>query len=357
MRKGVLRRKLPPAADAPGTRRTAMDVYDALRDAILGGKIKSGSPLTQVDIARELGVSRTPVREALRRLQESGLVAGAPNYRSRVVGFDAEEIESIYVKRLLLEGFSAHCAARNMRSLQLIEMRSILARLHEKLDASPAAFVGARQHLHASLSSGAGASIRRDIMELQQRCLQFEERADRARDPHARGSIFERYKAIVDAVARADASQAARLILHTIAAEARDSLRIIAPDHVTTGTDLAVAFMLGRLQLETATAAAHDPQPPAAPVGRIDPVQSAYLTDAPSVTSEVTVPSRGRPRDASKREAILAAAHELFLKFGPDAITMHRLADAANVSKGTLYAHFEDKDSVIEAWVRRESDS
>lgn len=84
--------------------------------------------------------------------------------------------------------------------------------------------------------------MRRDIMELLQRCLQFEEQADRARDPGARASIFARYKAIVDAVARADASRAARLILHTIAAEARDSLRIIAPDHVTTGTDLAEAF-------------------------------------------------------------------------------------------------------------------
>jgi TetR/AcrR family transcriptional regulator, mexJK operon transcriptional repressor len=353
---GVLKRKLPTPPGGPGARRTAMDVYDALRDAILGGEIKSGSLLTQVDIARDFGVSRTPVREALRRLQESGLVAGAPNYRSRVVGFDAEEVESIYVKRLLLEGFSAHCAAGNVLSPQLIELRSILARLHEKLDASPAAFVGARQHLHASLSAGAGASMRRDIVELQRRCLQFEQRADRARDPGARDSIFARYKAIVDAVARADAPRAARLIVQTIAAEARDSLRIIAPDHASVGTDLAEAFTIGQLNVATGTTTDEYPPLPMASIGRIDPIQNAYLADAPSMASEVAVPSRGRPRDASKREAILAAAHELFLKFGPDAITMHRLAGAANVSKGTLYANFEDKDSVIEAWVRRESE-
>ena len=95
MTQGVLKRKLPTPPGGPGARRTAMDVYDALRDAILGGEIKSGSLLTQVDIARDFGVSRTPVREALRRLQESGLVAGAPNYRSRVVGFDAEEDEAL----------------------------------------------------------------------------------------------------------------------------------------------------------------------------------------------------------------------------------------------------------------------
>jgi TetR/AcrR family transcriptional repressor of mexJK operon len=65
---------------------------------------------------------------------------------------------------------------------------------------------------------------------------------------------------------------------------------------------------------------------------------------------------RGRPRDGSKRESILAAAHVLFLKYGPDAITMNRLADEANVAKATLYSNFADKDAVLEAWVRRESE-
>jgi DNA-binding GntR family transcriptional regulator len=100
-----------------------------LRDSILAGRIKPGAYLSQVEVARELGVSRTPLREALCRLHESGLIAGEPNFRSHVLGLDPEEIESTYIKRVILEGFSVLCTAIGASGAQLRDLRSGLTQL------------------------------------------------------------------------------------------------------------------------------------------------------------------------------------------------------------------------------------
>ena len=64
---------------------------------------------------------------------------------------------------------------------------------------------------------------------------------------------------------------------------------------------------------------------------------------------------RGRPKDDSKRVALLDAARSLFLSRGPE-VTMEEIAATAGVAKATLYAKFTDKDSLVEAVIRRESD-
>ena len=61
-----------------------------------------------------LKVSRTPVREAFRMLQEEGLISAEPNYRCRVLGFDPEELELLYASRIMNEGISAAITVENM---------------------------------------------------------------------------------------------------------------------------------------------------------------------------------------------------------------------------------------------------
>ncbi len=65
----------------------------------------------------------------------------------------------------------------------------------------------------------------------------------------------------------------------------------------------------------------------------------------------VRVENRGRPKDRGKREAILSAARELFMGHGYAGTSMDSLANAANVSKATLYSHFADKDTLYRAIV------
>ena len=338
-------------------RRTALDVYEALRDSILAGRIKPGAYLSQVEVARELGVSRTPVREALRRLDESGLIAAEPNFRCRVLGLDPEEIESIYIKRVILEGFSVLCTASGASGAQLSDLRSGLTQLQGHIDGPVASWTRARLDFHNLLLVGANIPIRRELATLQQRCLQLEQTAEKTRNVASRRSDAVSYKGMVDAVARADAEQASRLLLQFLDGHTRLVLHSLAPAHVLHGFQQAVTFMSIYATRDRKKFEESEVSTSGGPLGHIDPVLNACLPSEGSAASDpVNTVVRGRPRDGSKRESILAAAHVLFLKYGPDAITMNRLADEANVAKATLYSNFDDKDAVLEAWVRRESE-
>jgi DNA-binding GntR family transcriptional regulator len=78
-------------------------VHRHLRDAILEGSIPAGGIISQVELSQHLGVSRTPLREAIRRLEQEGLVEATPRMRARVRSLDEKDIEFAYVNRILLE--------------------------------------------------------------------------------------------------------------------------------------------------------------------------------------------------------------------------------------------------------------
>lgn len=86
-------------------------VYAALEDAILSGELKKGEALTELSISEKLGVSRTPVRSALHRLAEEGLIEALPNRGAVVVGVTTDDLVDIYRIRMRLEGLAAAMAA------------------------------------------------------------------------------------------------------------------------------------------------------------------------------------------------------------------------------------------------------
>ena len=86
-------------------------VYYKLEEEILGGILKSGDTLTEVSLSKRLGVSRTPLRGALHRLAEAGLVRIVPNKGAVVVGVNDEDLVDIYKIRIRLEGLASREAA------------------------------------------------------------------------------------------------------------------------------------------------------------------------------------------------------------------------------------------------------
>ena len=90
-------------------------VFQKIREGILNGKYKENDELRENTIGKELGVSRTPVREALRQLELEGLVAIVPNRGAYVTGISRKDIWDIYVMRSMLEGLCARWAAENIR--------------------------------------------------------------------------------------------------------------------------------------------------------------------------------------------------------------------------------------------------
>jgi len=97
-------------------------VFGKLREDILLGKYKDMEELKEVVIGKELGVSRTPVREALRQLELEGLVTIIPNKGAYVTGISDKDVNDIFMIRSYLEGLCAAWACEHITEEQLEEM-------------------------------------------------------------------------------------------------------------------------------------------------------------------------------------------------------------------------------------------
>lgn len=100
-------------------------VVDKLRNDILEGRIVAGEWLRQEKFAKELGVSQTPVREALKQLAAEGLVEHAPYRGIRVITFTADDVEDLYEGRKYEEGRAARFAALNISNGEIEELQQL----------------------------------------------------------------------------------------------------------------------------------------------------------------------------------------------------------------------------------------
>jgi DNA-binding GntR family transcriptional regulator len=108
-------------------------VADGIQAQVLSGEVPIGTHLRQEALAEEFGVSRTPVREALRHLQATGLVELLPNRGAVVRGPSAREIREAYEVRAELEGLAAELAAGRISDRDLLRLREAQALFRESV--------------------------------------------------------------------------------------------------------------------------------------------------------------------------------------------------------------------------------
>ena len=109
-------------------------IYDRLRAAILSGDLAPGAPIIEADIAATLGASRTPVREALRRLETEGMLEPRGNRGSVVRELHLDEVVCIFEIREALETLAARRAARRMDDRNYAELERLVERMQKHVD-------------------------------------------------------------------------------------------------------------------------------------------------------------------------------------------------------------------------------
>lgn len=112
-------------------RRLVDDAAHSLRDAILSGRLAAGTRLRQEDLATRLAISRTPIREALGRLQQEGLLEILPSQGVRVVALELDEAVQLYDVREMLDGLAARLAARHADAPELRRLAASLSRMSQ----------------------------------------------------------------------------------------------------------------------------------------------------------------------------------------------------------------------------------
>jgi len=125
----------PPLEEEPAEPTPVERAYEAILERILDGRLAEGTARSEVAVAGELEMSRTPVHDALRLLAIDGFATQERNRRARVASFSADDLFEVFEMRKLLEGHAAELAAGRMDSRQLAPLRATADSLHDGLNA------------------------------------------------------------------------------------------------------------------------------------------------------------------------------------------------------------------------------
>lgn len=216
-------RSLPALAE----RRTASDdVADTLREAIVTGQFDDGEELNQVELARHFGVSRVPVREALRRLEAEGLVTAEAHRRVVVPGLDRARISEIFEVRALLEGYLLERAAPHLGADELAELRAMCDAMDRARGRD--AWLERNSEFHHRLLGPANAPVAMAIVErLSHQVERYSRRRGGVLRPKQAG---REHRDILDALGRNGVKQAVNALSNHILAT-RDAVISALPEN------------------------------------------------------------------------------------------------------------------------------
>jgi DNA-binding GntR family transcriptional regulator len=189
-------------AEALRTRSRADFVYESLRDAIADGRIAVGERVREEEIARNLGVSRTPVREALQRLHQRGLLVFGAGRGLVVAQLSHNQVLQLYAMREILEGSAARFAAQHATAADV----AILYRLQRELaDAKPDAMllVTLNRRFHQAIYEAAHNQYLMQTLDMLHESFALLHNTT-FRVPSRRGESDEEHRRIVAAIEKRD---------------------------------------------------------------------------------------------------------------------------------------------------------
>ena len=211
-----------PADDLPLSERA----FRSLLDAIQKGELKPGARMREVDLAGSLGISRTPVREALGRLISEGLVVNDKVRGMIVAELDHGEVNELYAMREVLEGTAARFAAQHASEVEISILLELVERDRQLTPEQPADLVANNRLFHDTLYRAAHNrylvktlnTLRETMALLGQTTLMQVGRSEKATDEHA---------AIVNAIQKRDPEAAEKAAREHIRAAHRTRLKLM----------------------------------------------------------------------------------------------------------------------------------
>jgi DNA-binding GntR family transcriptional regulator len=227
----------PPSApfeeSGLSSRTRGEDAYQKMLDAIQSGKLKPGMRLREVELSEWLGSSRTPVREALNRLQTEGLVVQEPRRGMIIAELDHTMVAELYQMREVLEGAAASLAARHASDVEVGMLRDI-ADQDKAIGDDPAKLAKNNRLFHEALYRAAHNrylsktlnSLRESMALLGQTTLGL---------PGRSATAFEEHDALVSAIERHDPAAAEQASRAHIRAAHRARMTLMLEQHNNKG--------------------------------------------------------------------------------------------------------------------------
>lgn len=205
-------------------------IYHRLREEILHGRLPAGSGISQVNVAERFGVSRGPVREALRLLQREGLIEAEVNRRARVAPFSVEDLEGLYALRIITEALALRLSVPNFDDEDLAGLSSAL----DEMDKLAGGNVDEWETPHLRFHDGLIAYGGDRISHVVDQWFDHSERYRRiyiADEPSAWRVGANEHRAIFEACLNRHETLAAELLARHLSRTALTVLALVAPEH------------------------------------------------------------------------------------------------------------------------------
>jgi len=198
-------------------------VFEKIREDILMGKFKHGEKIVEAKLAEELGVSRTPVREALKQLELDGLVENLPNRGVIVKGITKQDIQDIYTIRMAIEGIAVEWAIERMSQEDLERLKELFELMEFytfKKDIDKISELNTQFHeiIYTSTKSRYLEHILKDF--------QYFMKTTRYKSLRSKGRLeqaLEEHRAVLNAFIRRDVDEAVKAILKHVNASKKNA--------------------------------------------------------------------------------------------------------------------------------------
>ena len=206
-------RRRAPAASASRPAYLGETVYDAMRRAIVEGELDAGEPLAEHELSRRFGVSRTPIREALAKLERDRLVRVVPKKGAFVRTLSHDEVRELYQVREALEALAVRLAAPRVDKEQLAgfdaRFRALLAR-RGGIDHAEVRVLGDEFHRFLAKQSGNARLV--ELLDQVREPIRAVWTMSVVAPRRAQGLVRE-HLALIDALRRGDGPRAERLMI------------------------------------------------------------------------------------------------------------------------------------------------
>jgi DNA-binding GntR family transcriptional regulator len=228
----------------PEIRQAIPALHAYLRECILDGTLQPGTKLSQVALAEQLGVSRTPLREVLRMLQEEGLVEIEPNQRTRVAGLDPQELDDLYASRILLETLALSMTFENFTPTEAKFARILLKGMRTAAkQGDMTGWFTTHAKFHQLMYTGVGEAMQRQLTANADRSVRYIRIYQLAEPGNWQAAGDVEHAAILDAIVARDRRAALTGLAHHLARTAERVLADCAPQYHITSVPHALALV------------------------------------------------------------------------------------------------------------------
>jgi DNA-binding GntR family transcriptional regulator len=232
------------AADDESVQSNLNIAYERVKTAILRTELEPGSVVSQVKLAKSLGVSRTPLREALRLLQREGLVEAQHNQRVKIAGMSVSDMEELYALRITTEALALRCSVPRLTNDDFGTLHKLVKEMDVMMERNDVdGWEVPHREFHRQLIRHAGPRSERLIRELSDQAERYR-RAFIKQGMHGWATSAQEHKAILQSCERTDVNGAVEGLARHLA---RTSLAIFlnqAPDFEPALVRLALKSVL-----------------------------------------------------------------------------------------------------------------